>query len=461
MVPLEDGGFVVACGTWSLNGDVLGNPTAEWGVWVVRLSATGEMMDQVFYPRPFGDEEPDPVLVRTLDGGYAVATNVSGGQEQGLGNLDVWVLKLDTDLQLEWQRFVGSIADDRVGAITNSHNGGFVVGLRRGGTFPGEPDIGPGGFQLEEFTLSGDPETLLILDVPEREALTGLVATDDGGYAFCGSVANDFWLGKVDAIGDLEWSMSYGGSNYESPHALISTDDGGYVMVGEAWSYDGDVSGWHGLGDVWLVKCGPTGQLEMQVALGGAYTDSGSVVIADPDGGYAVVGTSFSTEGDVSGNHGASDGWVVKVDISGTVEWQRCFGGSHRERLFAGCALPDGGYAIAGMTESSDGDVIGQHGDWDAWVVKLGAPEVGIDDHTEASFQLRYDRTADRVHVSLLEIQTVASLTVYDVEGRVVLAQRSFRGTTIVDLSDVAVGVYAITVNTSDGRSTQRLVKGD
>jgi hypothetical protein len=460
MVPLEDGGFVVACGSWSLNGDIQDNPTAQWGVWVVRLNEWGGIEDQAFFPRPAGDDEPDPVLVKTLDGGFAIAANVSGA-EDGIGNIDVWVLKLDADLDLQWERFVGSVADDLVGAIANSHHGGFVVGLRRGGSFPGEEDIGPGGFQLEEFTLSGDPETLLILDVPEREALTGLVATDDGGYAFCGGVANDYWLGKVDAMGALEWSMSYGGSDNESPYALIRTDDGGYAIVGETWSYDGDVSGWHGLGDVWFVKCGPTGQLEMQVALGGAYRDSGTVVIPDPNGGYVVIGHTASNEGDVSSTHGAFDAWMVKVDAMGSIEWEHCYGGSGSEEIYAGCALPDGGYAIAGMTESSDGDVIGQHGDWDAWVVRLGAPEVGIDDHTEASFQLRYDRTADRVHVSLLEIQTVASLTVHDVEGRVVLAQRSFRGTTIVDLSDVAVGVYAITVNASDGRSTQRLVKGD
>ncbi len=97
-------------------------------------------------------------------------------------------------------------------------------------------------------------------------------------------------------------------------------------------------------------------------------------LIATADGGYAFTGWALSGDGDLSGHHEpdyTSDVWVVKLDADGTLSWQKNLGGSGADQAECIIQTSDGGYAVAGHTQSSDGDVVGQHGNWDIWVVKL------------------------------------------------------------------------------------------
>lgn len=118
--------------------------------------------------------------------------------------------------------------------------------------------------------------------------------------------------------------------------------------------------------------------IEWQRSLGGTQNDEARCVIQTKDGGYAIAGTTESNDGDVSGNHGYSDIWVVKLNSKGNIEWQKCFGGSSRDEAFCLIQTKDGGYIIAGITGSNDGDVSGNHFDFnfmgnslDYWVAKL------------------------------------------------------------------------------------------
>ena len=95
-------------------------------------------------------------------------------------------------------------------------------------------------------------------------------------------------------------------------------------------------------------------------------------VAVTPDGGYIVAGYTESNSGDVSGNHGSIDFWVVKLDGEGNIVWQKCLGGSGDDYADSVAVMPDGGYIVAGYTESNNGDVSGNHGEDDFWIVKLG-----------------------------------------------------------------------------------------
>src|SRR5690606_15188651 len=91
------------------------------------------------------------------------------------------------------------------------------------------------------------------------------------------------------------------------------------------------------------------------------------------DNGYIVAGMSNSNDGDVTGNHGEGDDyWIVKLDELGEIEWQKSLGGSGEYDFSYGVRQDaDGGYVIAGSSDSNDGDVTGNHGESDFWVVKL------------------------------------------------------------------------------------------
>ncbi|MGB4230357.1 MAG: hypothetical protein WBJ63_07370 [Bacteroidales bacterium] len=131
------------------------------------------------------------------------------------------------------------------------------------------------------------------------------------------------------------------------------------------------MSGNHGGGDYWVVKLDSSGTIQWQKCLGGTDNDEAKSIQQTSDGGYIVAGETWSNDGDVSGNHGIVDSWIVKLNSSGDIIWQKCFGGTDDDVAFSIQQTSDGGFIVAGGTWSNDGDMSGNHGGSDAWVVKL------------------------------------------------------------------------------------------
>ena len=207
--------------------------------------------------------------------------------------------------------------------------------------------------------------------------------TTDGGYIVAGynnstdgdvsgnHGLNDFWILKFNSAAVLEWQKSLGGSLDESAASIQQTLDGGYIIAGNSKSNDGDVTGNHGDRDFWVVKITATGVIEWQKSLGGSLDDGATSVQQTLEGGYIIAGYSKSNDGDVTGNHGGRDFWIVKVTATGVMEWQKSLGGSLDENALSIQQSLDGGYIVAGDTLSNDGDVTGNNGTFDIWIVKL------------------------------------------------------------------------------------------
>lgn len=207
--------------------------------------------------------------------------------------------------------------------------------------------------------------------------------TSDGGYIIAGeSKSNDsnvsgnhgdidFWIVKINYKGDLQWQKSLGGSNTDIATSIQQTNDGGYIVAGYSNSNDGDVSGNHGLMDVWVVKLDDTGRIIWQKSFGGSGVDMANSIWKTFDGGYIVAGGSGSKDGDVTGNHRGLDVWVVKLNDTGGIQWEKSFGGSGYDIANSVQQTFDSGYIVAGYSNSKDGDVTGNHGAADVWVAKL------------------------------------------------------------------------------------------
>lgn len=170
---------------------------------------------------------------------------------------------------------------------------------------------------------------------------------------------------------NIQWQISLGGSAYDHSNAVVQTADSGFIVAGTTNSVDGDVTGNHGYYDCWLVKLSSLGAIQWQKALGGTGEDVARSIIRTFDSGYILIGYTGSNDGDVTGNHGAWDAWVVKLDATGTIQWQKALGGSGDEIGYSIQQTTDSGYIIAGLSISNDGDVSGNHGSYDAWVAKL------------------------------------------------------------------------------------------
>lgn len=224
-----------------------------------------------------------------------------------------------------------------------------------------------------------------VIGGPLGEKAYATVRASDGGYIIVGSSISksgdvqgshggtDAVVVKVDANGNRQWVKLYGGSNKDELHAIAAVPDGGYILAGYTLSSDGDVPDKNYNGDFWVMKIDAKGAIQWSRTYGGWLEDDATSVAIAKDGGYVVTGCARGNGGDISDNHGAMDIWVLKLDADGDKQWTKSYGGSDIEEAHSITACPDGGFAIAGYTASTDGDAIGKAGSRDAWVFKIDA----------------------------------------------------------------------------------------
>ena len=177
----------------------------------------------------------------------------------------------------------------------------------------------------------------------EADQAQSIQQTSDGGYVVTGmTISNngdvfgnhgglDFWILKLDFLGTVKWKKVYGGSDNDRPNSIKQTTDGGFVVAGHTLSNNGNVSGNHGYYDAWVLKLDSIGIIQWQKTLGGTDWEEASDIEQTTDGGYILVGWSSSTDGDVSQNHGSLDYWIVKLDYAGNIQWQKSYGGSNED----------------------------------------------------------------------------------------------------------------------------------
>ena len=173
---------------------------------------------------------------------------------------------------------------------------------------------------------------------------------------------------------EIIWEHGYGGNHDDRGYEVLQSLDGGFLMVGQEQSIDGDIIDNHGLDDIYVVKTDLNGEIIWSRAYGGSDYDYGNAACLAQDGGYIISGQAGSSDGDLTGNNGYKDLWVFKIDDFGDIVWQFNYGGSHNESSRSIIPMDDGGYLIAGATQSNDGDVLGHHGlygELDIWVIKI------------------------------------------------------------------------------------------
>lgn len=185
------------------------------------------------------------------------------------------------------------------------------------------------------------------------------------------------WLINTQGFAQsLIWEKSYGGTVIEYGNSMIKSNDSSFIIVGATNSRDGDVSGLHGFAyDQWLISIDSSGTLNSQKCLGGMNDDEATKIIKTIDGGYAIAGYTNSFDGDVTGGgyHANEDFWIVKLDSSFNIQWQKCIGSYATDKAYSIKQCQDSGFIVIGTVGNSGGDVIVWHGNTDIFVVKLSS----------------------------------------------------------------------------------------
>ncbi|MBW8048923.1 MAG: T9SS type A sorting domain-containing protein [Cytophagales bacterium] len=382
----SDGGYITCGYAYSNDGDVNDHYGAPWypDGWVVKLNAAGDTL----WTKSLGgtyDEYANDVI-QTNDGGYIVALQTNSTDSFSQGGWDYWIVKLDSMGTVEWQKNYGGTGTDKAFSVVQTNDGNYMVAGYSSST---DGDVtGNIGGSTDFWIIKIDTIGNMIWDKSyggtSSDIAYSIEPTNDygyiiGGYSYSNDVdvdtnkgGRDYWILKIDSAGNIDWQKALGGAWWDICSKVIQTSDGGYIAAGFSASDDGDATVWLGGSyDYWIVKLDSIGTIEWEKTLGGSDIDIANSIIQSSDGGYMVAVYSASNDSNVTFNHGKEDYWIVKLDTAGNIQWEESLGGDSIDYAYSIIQLNDGSYVVAGFSQSMEGDVTGVKGKEDFWIVKL------------------------------------------------------------------------------------------
>ena len=430
------------------------------GAQIVSLDKTGTIWGKCLTGSQGNETQ---CIIPTSDGGYAACGETFSHDGDFInshgGVQDAWIAKFDSKGNLLWLKCLGGSGTDAAVSIietkdeskdllfvgsTNSKDGD-VSGWHVDTSGNDFPDV-----WVVRMSSQGNIRWQKCLGGSGSEFGSSIIQTKDGNFVIAGAASStdgdvtgnhldankhptsDVWILKLDQNGKILWEQCFGGSGNDWAKSIIQTFDDGYTIAATTNSNDGNVTGFHKAGDTatrghsneWIVKLNDSGSLEWQKCLGGGFQDEAYSILQLPDSGYMIAGTTNSNEDNVSGNHGDYDAWLVRITSVGSITWQKCFGGSGYDVPYSLIKASDGDYVFAGITSSNDGDVTGNPRGRHTWVVKFSDSITASVDYSNSSEFIRnaikiYPNPSQTdVHFSANAIFSLSSPEFFDVIGR-------------------------------------------
>jgi len=311
-----------------------------WGTSLVL--ASNNAAPETEWEKTFGGSMIDfgEMVRQTTDGGYIIAGTT---RSYGAGWYDVYLIKTDASGNKEWEKTFGGSNNDHAYSVQQTTDGGYIIAGTTNSYGAGREDV-----YLVKTDALGNKEWEQTFGGSGWDYAYSVEQTTDGGYIMAGHTdsygagGEDVYLVKTDASGNKEWEQTFGGSGWDNAYSVEQTTDGGYIIAGTTDSYG---AGW---GDVYLIKTDASGNKEWENTFGGNDDDYTYSVEQTTDGGYIIAGETYSY------GAGWADVYLIKTDASGNKQWEKTFGGSGYEAAYSVQQTTDGGYIMAGATDSYD-----------------------------------------------------------------------------------------------------------
>lgn len=298
------------------------------------------------------------------DRGYSVRQTTDGGyivagtKEQGVASpTDVYLIKTDANGNEVWSKTFGGAEGDEVNAVQQTSDGGYILVGWTGSFGAVYNDI-----YLLKTDANGDTVWTKVYRKGNDSGGISVQQTIDGGYIIAGftdfNSHYDAYVIKTNAAGDTDWTKTFGGSDDDFAHSVQQTNDGGYIIVGFSASFSAN-----GDDDIYLVKMDANGNISWTKTIGGADDDDGYSVQQTTDGGYIIAGSTQSF------GAGEFDAYLVKTNANGDTLWTRTFGKESFDEGFFVQQTTDGGYILTGYVINNPLT----SGDFDVYLVKTDA----------------------------------------------------------------------------------------
>ena len=389
--------YVIGSSASSSSGDVVESSNGLDDYWLLKLSETG---DTLWTKLLGGNGEDNGINLVSTNNGGVILIGQSGSDQDGdvtdtsNGSIDYWVVSLDSEGNVLWNKLLGGNSIDIGTSITSTLDNGYVVVGGAASSNNGDVTEISNGFDdywVVKLDSTGNIVWNNMLGGPSRDIATDVIALQDSGFVVAGTTVmfggggdvtgsvsgdSDGWIVKVDKNGNKVWDRLIGGNGRDVAVSVDSTSDGGFIIAGFSNSTSGNVSNIsNGMLDFYIAKLNSSGVKLWDKLIGGDDDDEASSIIETSDGGYMVVGRSKSSMTDdvTDMNNGMFDFWVVKLDSFGNIQWNRLLGGAGDDEASSVIELPGGGYLISGRSASKNsGDVEdANNGMFDYWIVKL------------------------------------------------------------------------------------------
>ena len=469
----KDGGYIVAGPTSSINEDVAGNHGGT-DYWVLKLTSIGT----VSWKKCFGGKKNDVALTvqQTTDGGYIVGGYSSSNDGDASGNhggSDIWIVKLTGEGNMAWQKMLGGTKDDWFGSLRQTADGGYIV---FGSTESNNGDVsgnhGNADFWLIKLKDTGAISWQKTMGGSDYDQGNVVRQTADGGYIVAGYTFSnngdvtgnhgdsDAWVAKLNSTGNIVWQKCMGGSKEDEVTNIQQTADGGFIASVSSSSANGDFSVNKGIYDSWIVKMNSTGTVEWKKNLGGSKVDIIEYLHQTTDGGYIAAGYSESEDGDLTGLHiGDYDFWLIKLNSTGTITWQKCLGGPLADFAYEIQQTDDGGFVVCGSFNFADNVIPGGHGGYDFVVVKLST-STGINNlELKANFHIFPNPASNQLTIKTDENLIESDYTVFNIMGQTVRSGKINSDNTLLEVGDFPSGTYLVQIKSKGGNSVSRFIK--
>jgi hypothetical protein len=329
----------------------------EADVYFITIDSEGDTIWTRTYGGPLDDS--GHALKETDDGFYI---SVGSTESFGAGGSDVYLVKINSDGDSIWARTYGGEFSDWGESVIQTKDGNYLIAGGTESFGAGEADV-----YLLKVDPNGDTIWTRTYGGNKWDEGYDVAETRDGGYIIAGWTKTygeggfDVYLVKTDCNGVACWAKTFGGQQWDWAKAVVQIYDGGYVVAGGTGSCGA------GLYDIYMMRTDSTGEGIWTKPIGGIYNDSGHSLVVTPDGGYLIVGETESY------GTGKIDIYLLRTDSNGATLWEMPYGGTQEEAGYSVVTTDDGGFIVAGYTETSTAGMS------DVYVVKFaGLPYLDL-----------------------------------------------------------------------------------
>lgn len=460
-----DGGYIIGGATSVAHVEAV-NYHGLMDGFVVKLNSALELEWSRCYGSSLSEYIVD--IKQDNDGNYILAGN---------SGINFYVVKTDNNGNVIWETIYGKpVGEERCKSIDILSDGYIIVA---GTNTEYDASVNGTDNSYDSLVVRIDPQTGEVVDQyiyggSRHDYGNSVVASDNGGFSVAGQTfsndgdvncrsysycESDFFLVRADSNGniidrDCFAVTSNFANNFNLVNKVINTSDGGQLLLGQGRGNTGA----NGLADFRAIKVGANGLVQWERHYGGSNNDEGFSAKQTSDGGYILVGSTSSNDGQISNPstyYASSDGWILKISAAGAIEWNRKIGGSSLDYFFDVEEMSPNEFIVVGETKSTNYDCA-TSGGRQFWVSKISNSSLSTSNQS-SNKNFIYPNPANNI-MYLSESFNVTELFISDMSGRKLIDIKA-EGITQVDVSKMTTGIYVVTVRSAGKYISQKMIK--